>query len=315
MHVGIDVSKGHLDVHVHETGLKFRVSNDQVGLEKLLEQLSSMQLERIVLEATGQYENAAFVALSLHGLPVAVVNPRTTHNFAKATNRLAKTDQVDAACLAEFAAVLKPRISPLPSEDAVELDYLATRRRQLVDQLVAEKNRRAGPAILRLGPDSRAKRSVEEHIGWLEKEIASFDDQIRQRIQNSPAWKQKDELLQSVPGVGPKTSANLLAHLPELGTLDRKQIAALAGLAPYNADSGFRSAARHIRGGRASVRTALYMATVTAVTHNQSLKAFHQRLIAAGKAGQVALTACMRKLLTILNAMIRDNRPWAPVNP
>jgi len=316
MHVGIDVSKGHLDVHVHETALKFRVSNDHEGIEKLLSQLSSLVLERIVLEATGDYESAAFTALSLHGLPVAVVNPRSTKHFAKATNRLAKTDQVDAACLAEFAAVLKPRITPLPDEDAVELEYLATRRRQLVDQLVSEKNRRAGPAILRLGPDSQAKQSVERHIAWLEEEIGKFDDQIKQRIQKSPAWRQKDDLLQSVPGVGPKTSANLLAHLPELGQLDRKQIAALAGLAPYNADSGPRNMPRHIRGGRACVRAALYMATVTAVTHNQSLQAFHRRLLAAGKAGQVALTACMRKLLTILNAMIRDNRPWVPAtNP
>ncbi len=315
MHVGIDVSKLHLDAHVHETGLAFRVSNDQVGIEQLISKISGLALERIVLEATGQYEQAAFVALSLHRLPVAVVNPRSTRDFAKASNRLAKTDQVDAECVAHFAAVLKPRITPLPSEDAAELDYLVTRRRQLVDQLVAEKNRRAGPAVLRLGPDSRAKRSVEEHIVWLEKEIAGFDEQITQLIQNSPAWKQKDELLQSVPGVGPKTSANLLAHLPELGTLDRKQIAALAGLAPYNADSGSKSMPRHIRGGRATVRTALYMATVAAVTHNRTLKAFHRRLLAAGKAGQVALTACMRKLLTILNAMIRDNRPWADANP
>jgi transposase len=315
MHVGIDVSKGHLDVHVHETGLKFRVSNDHEGIEKLIAQVSSLMLERVVMEATGDYENAAFVALSLHGLPVAVVNPRSTKHFAKASNRLAKTDQVDAACLAEFAAALKPRITPLPDEDAVELEFLATRRRQLVDQLVSEKNRRAGPAVLRLGPDSKAKQSVERHIVWLEEEIAKFDEQIKQRIQSSPAWKQKDDLLQSVPGVGPTTSAKLLAHLPELGTLDRKQISALAGLAPYNADSGPRSGPRRIRGGRACVRTALYMATVTAVTHNQTLRAFHRRLLAAGKAGQVALTACMRKLLTILNAMIRDNRPWATVNP
>lgn len=315
MHVGIDVSKSHLDVHVHETGLKIRVNNDHGGIESLIAQLSSLVLERVVMEATGDYENAAFVALSLHGLPVAIVNPRSTKHFAKATNRLAKTDQVDAACLAEFAAVLKPRITPLPEEDAVELEFLATRRRQLVDQLVSEKNRRAGPAILRLGPDSRAKQSVERHIVWLEEEIAKFDQQIRQLIESSPAWKQKDDLLQSVPGVGPTTAAKLLAHLPELGKLDRKQIAALAGLAPYNADSGPRSGPRRIRGGRACVRTALYMATVTAVTHNQSLRTFHRRLLAAGKAGQVALTACMRKLLTILNAMIRDNRPWAAVNP
>jgi len=316
MHVGIDVSKGHLDVHVHETGLAFRVTNDHAGVEELVSRLSSLALERIVLEATGQYENAAFVALSLHRLPVAVVNPRSTRHFAKATNRLAKTDQVDAACLAEFAAALKPRITPLPDDEAVELDFLVTRRRQLVDQLVQEKNRRAGPAILKLGPDSRAKKSVEAHIVWLEQEIAQFEDQIRQRIQGSPAWKQKDELLQTVPGVGPATSANLLAHLPELGTLDRKQIAALAGLAPYNSDSGQRSMPRHIRGGRASVRTALYMATVAAVTHNEYFRAFRKRLLAAGKAGQVALTACMRKLLIVLNAMVRDNRPWTPsTNP
>lgn len=315
MHVGIDVSKAHLDVHVHETGLKFRVTNDHGGIEKLISELAGLELERIVLEATGAYENAAFAALSLQGLPVAVVNPRATKHFAQATNRLAKTDQVDAACLAEFAALLKPRITLLPDEDAVELDFLVTRRRQLVDQLVSEKNRRAGPAVLRLGPDSRVKKSVEDHISWLEKEIEKFDGQIKQRIESSPAWKQKDDLLQSVPGVGPKTSANLLAHLPELGQLDRKQIAALAGLAPYNADSGPKSMPRHIRGGRAAVRTALYMATVAAVTHNATLRTFHRRLLAAGKAGQVALTACMRKLLTILNAMIRDNRPWATLNP
>lgn len=316
MHVGIDVSKEHLDAHVHETGLAFRVGNDDAGIEELLERLAGMELQSVVLEATGGYESAAFAALSVRGLPVAVVNPRTTRHFAKATNRLAKTDRVDAACLAEFAAVLKPRITPLPDEEASELDFLMTRRRQLVEQLVSEKNRRTGPQIQRLKPDSRVRQSLERHIVWLEKEIAKFDDQIKQRIQGSPAWKQKDELLQSVPGVGPTTSANLLAHLPELGQLDRKKIAALAGLAPYNADSGQRSMPRHIRGGRACARTALYMATVAAVTHNPALKTFHKRLLAAGKVGQVALTACMRKLLTILNAMVRDNRPWDPaLNP
>jgi transposase len=178
--------------------------------------------------------------------------------------------------------------------------------------LVSEKNRRTSPQIQRLGADSRIKQSLERHIAWLEKEITKFDDQIKKLIQGSPAWKQKDDLLQSVPGVGPTTSANLLAHLPELGRLDRKRIAALAGLAPYNADSGQRSLPHHIRGGRASARTALYMATVAAVTHNPLLKIFHRRLVAAGKVGQVALTAYMRKLLTILNAMLRDNRPWDP---
>ena len=316
VHVGIDVSKHHLDAHVHESGQAFRVSNDDAGIEELLRRLSEVEPARIVMEATGGYENASFAAMSVRGLPVALVNPRVTRHFAKATNRLAKTDQVDAACLAEFAATLQPKITPLPDEDATELDFLITRRRQLVDQLVAEKNRRSGPQLQRLDGDSRVKQSVDRHIAWLEKEIAKFDDQIQQRIQSSPAWKQKDELLQSVPGVGPTTSANLLGHLPELGQLDRKQIAALAGLAPYNADSGQRSMPRHIRGGRAAARTALYMATVAAVTHNPTLRTFHRRLLAAGKAGQVALTACMRKLLTILNAILRDNRPWsAALNP
>jgi transposase len=316
MHIGIDVSKNHLDAHVHETGLAFRVGNDDGGIEELLERLAGMAPHSVVMEATGGYESAAFAALSVRGLPVAVVNPRATRHFAKATNRLAKTDRVDAACLAEFAAVLKPRITPLPDEEASELDFLMTRRRQLVEQLVSEKNRRTNPQIQRLKPDSRVRQSLERHIVWLEKEIVKFDDQIKQRIQSTPAWKQKDELLQSVPGVGPTTSANLLAHLPELGQLDRKKIAALAGLAPYNADSGQRSMPRHIRGGRACARTALYMATVAAVTHNPMLKTFHKRLVAAGKVGQVALTACMRKLLTILNAILRDNRPWNPaLNP
>lgn len=316
MHVGIDVSKNHLDAHVHESGLAFRVSNDDAGIDELLARLAEVKPARVVVEATGGYESACFAAMSVRGLPVALVNPRTTRHFAKATNRLAKTDQVDAACLAEFAAVLQPRITPMPDEDATELDFLITRRRQLVEQLVSEKNRRAGPQMQRLDGDSRVKQSVDRHIAWLEKEISKFDDQIQQRIQSSPAWKQKDELLQSVPGVGPTTSANLLGHLPELGQLDRKQIAALAGLAPYNADSGQKSLPRHIRGGRAAARTALYMATVAAVTHNPTLRTFHRRLLAAGKAGQVALTACMRKLLTILNAILRDNRPWTPaLNP
>lgn len=316
MHVGIDVSKKHLDAHVHETGLAFRVSNDDEGVENLLKQLAGLQPERIVMEATGGYESAAFAALSVRGLPVAVVNPRATRHFAKATNRLAKTDQVDAACLAEFAAVLRPRITPLPDQAASELDFVMTRRRQLIEQLVSEKNRCTGPQIQQLGANSRIKQSLQRHIEWLQKEIAKFDEQIKQFIQGSPAWKQKDELLQSVPGVGPTTAAHLLAHLPELGQLDRKRIAALAGLAPYNADSGQRSLPRHIRGGRAAARTALYMATVTAVTHNPLLRTFYERLLSAGKRGQVALTACMRKLLTILNAMIRDNRPWNPVpNP
>jgi transposase len=317
MHIGIDVSKANLDAHVHETGLGARFGNDEPGIDKLLEWLEALGgVERVVLEATGGYESAAFAALSLRGLPVAVVNPRTTRHFAKATNRLAKTDQVDAACLAEFGAVLKPRITPLPEEEASELDFVMTRRRQLVEQLVAEKNRRSGPQQQRLAPASRVRQSLERHIEWLEKELAKFDDQIKRLIQNSPAWRQKDELLQSVPGIGPTTSANLLAHLPELGAIDRKQIAALAGLAPYNSDSGQRTLPRHIRGGRGVARTALYMATVAAVTHNPQLRTFHRRLLGAGKAGQVALTACMRKLLTILNAMIRDQRPWIPaLNP
>jgi transposase len=316
MHIGIDVSKAHLDAHVHETGLGFRVSNDEPGIEQLLERIAGLEVERVVMEATGGYESATFAALSLRGLPVALVNPRTTRHFAQATNRLAKTDQVDAACLAEFAATLRPRITPLPDEEASELDFLVTRRRQLVEQLVAEKNRRSGPQHQRLSPGSRVRQSLERHIQWLEKEIAKFDDQIKRLIQNSPAWRQKDELLQSVPGVGPTTSANLLAHLPELGAIDRKQVAALAGLAPYNSDSGQRSLPRHIRGGRAAARTALYMATVAAITHNPTLREFHRRLLAAGKAGQVALTACMRKLLTILNAMIRDQRSWiSALNP
>lgn len=316
MHIGIDVSKGHLDVHVHETGGAFRVSNDDAGIEDLLGRLGGLALDRVVMEATGGYESAAFAAMSVRGVPVAVVNPRATKHFAKATNRLAKTDQVDAACLAEFAALLQPRITPLPDEEASELEFLMTRRRQLVEQLVAEKNRSTSPQVQRLAPNSRIKQSLKRHMDWLEAEIAKFDDQIKQRIQASPAWKQKDDLLQSVPGIGPTTSASLLAHLPELGQLDRKQIAALAGLAPYNVDSGQRSLPRHIRGGRPSARVSLYMATVAAVTHNPTLRAFHKRLLGAGKAGQVALIACMRKLLTILNAVLRDQRAWIPaLNP
>lgn len=310
MHLGIDVSKDHLDVHIHETGLSFRIANDEAGIDDLLERLRSVAVECIVVEATGGYEAQVFAALTLSGIPVAIVNPRATKHFAKATNRLAKTDKVDAACLAEFGAVLRPRITPLPDELASELDYVVARRCQLVEQLVAEKNRRSTPQMQRLPSGSRVKQSLERHIEWLQKEIAKFDDHLRRLIESSPAWKHKDELLQSVPGIGPTTSASLLAHLPELGHLDRKQIAALVGLAPYNADSGRVSLPRHIRGGRAPARTALYMATVTAVTHNRPMRTFYERLLAAGKKGQVALTACMRKLLTILNAILRDQRPW-----
>jgi transposase len=316
MHVGIDVSKSHLDVHVHENGSAFRVSNDDSGIEDLLGRLGSFDLDRVVMEATGGYESAAFAALSVRGMPVAVVNPRVTRHFAKATNRLAKTDQVDAACLAEFAAVLQPRITPLPDEEASELEFLMTRRRQLVEQLVSEKNRRASPQIQRLGPGSRVKQSLERHMKWLEDEIAKFDDQIKQRIQGSPAWKQKDELLQSVPGIGPTTSASLLAHLPELGQLDRKKIAALAGLAPYNSDSGQKSLPATSEGDGPPLECRSTWPRFPPSLTTPVLHAFHKRLLATGKAGQVALIACMRKLLTILNAVLRDQRAWIPaLNP
>lgn len=304
--VGIDISKDHLDVHVRPTGDSFRVRYDDAGLVTLVEHLRPLAPVVLVLEATGGYEVTVAATLASAALPVAVVNPRQVRDFARATGQLAKTDTLDARVLALFAEAVRPAARPVPDAQAAALGELIARRRQLVDMLGAEHNRR------RLLRDRRLQRHLEAHIAWLEEALRRLDHDLTTLIRSTPVWRETDDLLRSVPGIGPVTAGTLIADLPELGRLDRRRIAALAGLAPIARDSGAFRGRRMIMGGRAHIRRVLYMATLTAITHNPVIRAFHQRLVAAGRPGKVALTAAMRKLLTILNAMLRDRRPWHP---
>jgi transposase len=302
--VGIDVAKDRLDVHVRPHGEAFVVSRDHEGLSSLADRLQRLSPTLIVMEASGGFEVTVAAALSAAGLPLAVVNPRQIRDFARATGRLAKTDALDAAVIAHFADAVHPAPRPLPDSQARELAELVARRRQVIDMLVAERNR------LRQLHSERLKKRIERHLVALQKELAEIDRDLGDTIRRSPAWRDKEELLKSVPGVGNATARSLLAELPELGTLDRKAIAALAGLAPFNRDSGTLRGRRTIWGGRASVRAVLYMAALVASRHNPVIAAFYARLRRAGKPAKLALTACMRKLLTILNAVLRDQRPW-----
>jgi transposase len=304
--VGIDISKDHLDVHVRPTGDSFRVRYDDAGLVTLVAHLRPLAPVVLVLEATGGYEVTVAATLASAALPVAVVNPRQVRDFARATGQLAKTDTLDARVLALFAEAVRPAARPVPDAQAAALGELIARRRQLVDMLGAEHNRR------RLLRDRRLQRHLEAHIAWLEEALRRLDHDLTTLIRSTPVWRETDDLLRSVPGIGPVTAGTLIADLPELGRLDRRRIAALAGLAPIARDSGAFRGRRMIMGGRAHIRRVLYMATLTAITHNPVIRAFHQRLVAAGRPGKVALTAAMRKLLTILNAMLRDRRPWHP---
>jgi transposase len=304
--VGIDISKDHLDVHVRPTGDSFRVRDDDAGLVTLVAHLRPLAPVVLVLEATGGYEVTVAATLASAALPVAVVNPRQVRDFARATGQLAKTDTLDARVLALFAEAVRPAARPVPDAQAAALGELIARRRQLVDMLGAEHNRR------RLLRDRRLQRHLEAHIAWLEEALRRLDHDLTTLIRSTPVWRETDDLLRSVPGIGPVTAGTLIADLPERGRLDRRRIAALAGLAPIARDSGAFRGRRMIMGGRAHIRRVLYMATLTAITHNPVIRAFHQRLVAAGRPGKVALTAAMRKLLTILNAMLRDRRPWHP---
>jgi len=269
----------------------------------LVARLDQLRPALVVLEATGGMELPLVGALAAAGLPVVVINPRQAREFAKATGRLAKTDAIDAQVLAHFAEAVRPRLRPLADAAAQELSALMTRRRQLIEMLTAERNRlrTAAPAVR---PD------IQEHIRWLERRLADLDGDLSQTIRSSDIWREKDDLLQSAPGVGPVVSTTLLADLPELGALNRKEIAALVGVAPLNRDSGTLRGRRTVWGGRSKVRSALYMATLVATQRNPVIRIFYQRLLSAGKPKKVALTACMRKLLTILNAMIRSRTPW-----
>jgi transposase len=304
--VGIDVSKAHLDVHVRPTGDSFRVNHDDAGFATLLERVRPLTPTVVVLEATGGYEMPLAATLAGAGLPVAIVNPRQIRHFARATGQLAKTDLLDARVIALFAEAIRPTPRLIPDEQAQALGEMIARRRQLVEMLGAELNRR------RLLRDRRLHRHLDAHIAWLEEALRRLDHDLTTLIRSTPMWREADDLLRSVPGIGPVTACTLIADLPELGRLDRRRIAALVGLAPVARDSGTFRGRRIIFGGRGHVRRVLYMATLTAIKHNPTIRAFHHRLVAAGRPGKVALTAAMRKLLTILNAMLRDRRPWQP---
>jgi transposase len=301
--VGIDVSKAQLDVALRPTADRWHVSNDEPGIATLVERLRTVQPTLVVLEATGGLEVPVTGALAEAGVPVVVVNPRHAREFAKATGRLAKTDPLDAQGLAHFAEAVRPSPRPLPDAQAQALSALLTRRRQLVQMLTAERRR------LQSAPQ-RIRADIQAHITWLERRLARTDDDLAAAIRSSPLWRAKDELLQSMPGVGPVLSRTLVAEVPELGMVNRKEIAALIGVAPFNFDSGSLRGKRAVWGGRAHVRAVLYMSTLAAVRHNPVLKAFYERLRAMGKAPKVALTACMRKLLTMLNAMLKHQTPW-----
>lgn len=301
--VGIDVSKDRLDVALRPSGDRWAVANEEPYIATLVERVRGLSPTLIVLEATGGLEAPLTGALAAVGLPVVVVNPRQVRDFAKATGTLAKTDALDANILAQFAEVIRPALRPLPDAATQALSALLARRRQLIEMRTAEQNRlgTAPPPV---------RKGIRAHIAWLARQLARIDDDLAQAIRESPVWREKDDLLQSAPGVGPVLATTLLAGLPELGTLSRQQVAALVGVAPLNRDSGTLRGRRRVWGGRAQVRTALYMAALTATRYNPVIRAFYARLCAAGKAKKVALTACMRKLLTILNAMLKHRTPW-----
>ena len=301
--VGIDVSKAHLDIAVRPSGECWRERRDERGIAALTTRLQALKPEMVVLEATGGMEVDVVASLLAAGVPTCVVNPRQVRHFAQATGRLAKTDSLDAEVLAHFAQAVRPTPRPLPDAQTQALDALLTRRRQIVEMLTAEKNRLAG------APKNLRPR-IQSHLDWLQQEREQLDVTLREQIRRTPAWREKDDLLQSVRGVGPVTACTLIAALPELGRLDRKQISALVGVAPLNRDSGTLRGQRTIWGGRAEVRATLYMATLSATRYNPAIKAFYERLIAAGKLPKVALTACMHKLLIILNAILRSGQPW-----
>jgi transposase len=301
--VGIDVNKLVLDVDSLPVSVPRQFANDAEGIAALLDGLKDSGVERIVIEATGGHETAVVSALAVAGLPVVVVNPRQVRDFAKAMGHFAKTDRLDAKVLALFGERIKPGLRALPDAAQRALAEVLSRRSQLVVMRAQEKARLATVSAI-------ARKDVEQHIVWLDKRIARLEDDLGDRLRRSPVWCSKATLLESVPGVGKVTTFSLLAQLPELGALNRQQIAALAGLAPFSDDSGKRHGARYIRGGRADVRCALYMATLSAKTHNPPIKAMYERLTKAGKPFKLAMTACMRKLLTILNALLKKNEAW-----
>jgi transposase len=303
--VGIDVSKDRLDVHVLPSGEAFAVSRDAAGLEALIGRLLPLAAKTVAVEATGGFETVVAASLAAASLPVVVVNPAQVRAFAQALGKRAKTDPIDAAVIARFVEATNPEVRPLPDEETRMLSDLVTRRRQIIQMIVAEKQREKRAA-------RRMKRSIARLLKALQKELTEIDADIDDAVRGSPAWREKEDLLASVKGVGPAIARTIIAELPELGTLDRRQVAALVGLAPFTRQSGQWRGRSFIGGGRATVRSAIFMGAMVAARWNPQLKAFHQRLVAAGKPKMVAIIAVARKLLTILNAIIRDGRPWQP---
>jgi transposase len=304
VYVGIDVSKDRLDVHLRPSGESFSVKRDGEALIGLCERLTANAPALVVLEATGGFETIVAAALAAARLPLAVVNPRQIRDFAKSTGRLAKTDALDAAAIAHFAEAIKPEPRPIPDEATQALGELVARRRQIIEMATAERNRRS------LVRQTRLRKAIDRHLAMLQKELTALERDIDDNIRGTPAWRDKEELLTSVPGIGPVVARTLIAELPELGSLGHKQIAALVGVAPFNRDSGKHRGRRQIFGGRAFVRCSLYMAALAAARCNPIIKPFYQRLIAAGKPHKLAITACIRKILVIVNAMLRDGKPW-----
>ena len=308
-YVGIDVAKAQVDVAIRPTEDRWQTPNDDAGIRQLLSRLKAIGPTLVVLEASGGLELPLVAALAAEAVPVVVVNPRQVRDFARATGTLAKTDALDAAVLAHFAEVVQPPVRPLRDAETQVLNSLVARRHQVMTMLVSEKNRLHSAATVAVRP------RIEAHIAWLERELDDLDEGLRRTLRQSPVWREKDDLLRSVPGVGDQLSLTLLAYLPELGTLDRRQIAALVGVAPFNRDSGTLRGKRTVWGGRARVRAALYMGALVASRFNPVIRDFYQRLLAAGKPKKLALTACMRKLLVILNSMLKHGSPWCDLSP
>ena len=308
-YVGVDVAKAQLDVAVRPTGDRWEVSRDEAGVHQLVSCLKALEPVMVLLEASGGLELPVVAALAAEAVPVVVVNPRQVRDFARATGKLAKTDALDAAVLAHFAEAVRPPVRPLRDAETQVLNSLAARRHQVMTMLVSEKNRLSAATTVAVRP------RIEVHIAWLERELDDLDKDLRQTLRQSSVWREKDDLLRTVPGVGEQLSLTLLAYLPELGTLDRRQIAALVGVAPFNRDSGSLRGKRTVWGGPARVRAALYMGALTASRFNPVIRDFYQRLLACGKPKKLALTACMRKLLVILNSMLKHRSSWRDVTP
>lgn len=304
LYVGIDVSKATLDVAILPLGRHFVVSNDEAGIDELLGSFEDPRPALVVLEASGGYERPVAAAIAASGIAVCVLNPRQARDFARATGKLAKTDALDAKVLARFAEAVRPEPRALPEEEAREFSAILARRRQIIQMMSAEKNR------LGAATSGAVARRIKAHVRWLEKELSRTDRDLNEAIEGSPAFKENEALLRSVPGVGPVLCRTLMAELPELGSLSPRELSALVGVAPLNRDSGTLRGRRTVWGGRARVRQALYMGALVASRYNPRIKEFYERLVASGKPKKVALVACMRKLLVILNAIMRERTPW-----